>query len=51
MIFNDINVNGREIWEIEHSEVPRKIWMGFEIGLFVNEAQFSKTRINNPFLV
>ena len=36
--FNDINVNGKEIWEIEHREVQKKKnQLGFEIGLPVND--------------
>ena len=52
MIFNNINVNARQISEIEHCEIPKKIELVFEIGLPVNETQFSKTTItkNNIFL-
>ena len=28
LISNDINANGRWIWEIEHNDVPKKIWTG-----------------------
>ena len=39
--FNDININGKEIWEIEHHEVQKKKkkknQLGFEIGLPVND--------------
>ena len=51
MILNDINVNARQISEIEHCVIPRKIELAFEIGLPVNETQFSKTTItkNNIF--
>ena len=45
MIFNDINVNGKKIWEIKHCDVSKKIELGFEIGLPVNETQFSNTTI------
>ena len=49
VIFDDIKVNGKEKWEIEHREVIKKIELGFEIGLLVNETHFSKTTINNNF--
>ena len=51
VIFNDIKVYGKEIWEIEHREVQDKFELGFEIDLPVNETQFSKTTINNTFFV
>ena len=51
VIFNDIKVYGKEIWEIEHREVQDKFELGFEIDLPVNETQFSKTTINNNFFV
>ena len=31
VIFNDINVNGKAIWAIEHREVPKYIELGFEV--------------------
>ena len=37
MMFNDINVYGREIWEIEHHHVPNKIKFVFEIDLPFND--------------
>ena len=46
VIFNDINVYGKQI-EIEHPDVPQKIKLGLEIGLPVNETQFSKTITKN----
>ena len=51
MIFNSIKINGREIWEIEHCDVQKKIELAFKIGLPVNETPFSKTTItkNNTF--
>ena len=30
IILNDINVNGKEIWEIEHCDVPKKIELSFD---------------------
>ena len=51
VIFNDIKVYGKEIWEIEHREVQDKFELGFEIDLPANETQFSKTTINNTFFV
>ena len=43
-IFNGISVNGRQISEIENcDDVPKKIELVFEIGLPVDETQFSKT--------
>ena len=52
MIFNGINVSGRQIWEIKHRDVPKKIELPFEIDLPVNETKFSKTAItkNGTFL-
>ena len=54
VIFNGVNVNGRQICEIEHSHVQKKkkkkkkrIKLAFEIGLPVNEAQFSKPVTKN----
>ena len=47
VIFNDINVSGKEMSEIEHRDVPRKVKLGFEIGLRVSETQFSITTIEN----
>ena len=44
MIFNDINVNGRQIREIEHYDVKKKIKLRFEIGLPLNETQFLKRK-------
>ena len=43
-IFNGINGNGKQIWEIElwHS---KKIELAFEIGLPINETHFSETPI------
>ena len=43
-----------EIWEIRdmrnrNHEVPKKIELGFKIGLPINETQFSKTIINSTF--
>ena len=43
MVFNDINISGKEIWEVEHCDIPKKIELGFEIGLPASETQFSKT--------
>ena len=37
MIFNSINVNGRQIWEIEHWHSKTKIELVFEISLPVNQ--------------
>ena len=53
MIFNDINVNGKEIWEIKPCAAPKKVKLGFEIGLPVNETQFWKTAVakNNSFYI
>ena len=48
MIFNDINVNGRQIWEIEHYD-GKKIKLAFEIGLPLNETQFLKTKIKKDY--
>ena len=45
LVFNGIKVNEREIWEIEHYDVPKKIEVALEIGLLVNETEFSKTTI------
>ena len=43
-----------EIWDIRNRryrnhEVPKKIELGFKIGLPINETQFSKTIINSTF--
>ena len=43
VIFNSIKVNGKKISEIEHCDVTKKVVLGFEISLPVNETQFSKT--------
>ena len=51
VIFNDIKVYRKEIWEIEHREVQDKFELEFEIDFPVNETQFSKTTINNTFFV
>ena len=48
MTFNEINVNRKEIQEIEHFEVWKKIELEFEIRFPVNETQFSKA-INKTF--
>ena len=45
MIFNGTNVNGRQIWEREHCSIPKRIKLVFEIGLPVNETQFSKPTV------
>ena len=49
MIFN-VNVSGKEIWEIEHHDVQKKIKLRFEIGLCVNETQLKRTTRNETFL-
>ena len=49
MIFN-VNVSGKEIWEIEHHDVQKKIKLRFEIGLSVNETQLKRTTRNETFL-
>ena len=51
MIFNDINVNGRQIWEKEHHDVSKKkkIELVFEVGLPANETQFSKAAITKYY--
>ena len=49
VIFNDININGKEIWETEYRKVPKQNELGFEIGISVNETQVWKTTINNTF--
>ena len=54
MIFNGINVNGRQIWEKEHHDVSKKkkkkkIELVFEIGLPANETQFSKTAMTKYY--
>ena len=33
VIFNDINIYGKEIREIEQRDVPKKIKLRFEVGL------------------
>ena len=38
-------VNERQIRELEHCDIPKKIALALEIGLRVNERQFSKTAI------
>ena len=52
-IFDSIKVNERQIWQMEYCDVPKKkkTELAFEIGLPVNETQFSKTTItkNNFF--
>ena len=56
---NFSSINGRQICEIEHSHVQKKnkkkkrIKLAFEIGLPVNEAQFSKPTVtkNDSFLL
>ena len=46
MIFNGINVNGRQIWETQNTVTTQKNpELAFEIGLPVDETQFSKTTI------
>ena len=45
MIFNGTNVNGRQIWEREHCGIPKRIKLLFEIGLPVDETQFSKPTV------
>ena len=49
-IFNGIKVNKRQIWEIEHCDVPKTNKLAFEIGIPVNEIQFSKTTIRKKIL-
>ena len=51
VLFNDINVNGKEIREIEHREVPKKFELGFEIGIPVNETHFSKTIFSRKLML
>ena len=46
MIFNGINANGRQIWKIEHCDLPKNIELAFEIALPVNETEFSKNNNN-----
>ena len=52
VIFNGINVNGRQI-EQWRSKKKKKNELAFEIGLPVNETQFSKTTItkNGTFFI
>ena len=45
MIFNGTNVNGRQIWEREHCGIPKRLKLVFEIGLPVDETQFSKPTV------
>ena len=45
MIFNDTNVNGRQIGEIKHGDVPKKFELASEIGFPISETQFLKTTI------
>ena len=50
----DMRYRRYEIWEIRdmrnrNHEVPKKIELGFKIGLPINETQFSKTIINSTF--
>ena len=40
MIFSDTNVNGRQIGEIRHCNVPKKFELASEIGFPVSETQF-----------
>ena len=50
IIFNHANVSGKDMWEIEHYDVPQKIKLGFEIGLSVNETRLKGTTRNETFL-
>ena len=50
VIFNGINGNGRLISKIEYCDVPKKIELTFEIGLPVNETQFSIITITKKTL-
>ena len=45
VIFNGSNANERQIREKEHCDNPKKIELTFELGLPVNETQFSKTTV------
>ena len=49
VVFNDINISEKEIWEEEHCDIQKKIELGFEIGLPANETQFSKTVTKKDF--
>ena len=51
VIFNGINVNGRQIEQWRSKK--KKNELAFEIGLPVNETQFSKTTItkNGTFFI
>ena len=44
VIFSGINVSGRQ-YEILNTVTFKKIKLTFEVGLPVNETQFSKTKI------
>ena len=47
MIFNGISVNRRQVGEIGHCDVPKKIELAFEIGFSASETKFFKTTIKN----
>ena len=50
MVFNNIDISGKEIWEVEHCDIQKKKnELGFEIGLPANETQFSKTVTKEDF--
>ena len=46
MIFNGISVNGRQVWEIKHCNIPKKIKLAIQIDLPVDVSKLMLISVN-----